>query len=167
MLVDSIKVNVNKKDAMKKIFTKTPLISKIIQFNNKAQDIHLEYIEFKVLTYQIISKKGSINFFRNNSKTFNITMIVNTYSGYSESVDDAPNTVKRYIPKSCIKKSKVDEYQIIEEVKNQIFKFLGKKYKSDLLENMNIQNIKLIEVKSIYKPYWVANYNGKNIFVDA
>ena len=127
MLVDSIKVNVNKKDAMKKIFTKTPLISKIIQFNNKAQDIHLEYIEFKVLTYQIISKKGSINFFRNNSKTFNITMIVNTYSGYSESVDDAPNTVKRYIPKSCIKKSKVDEYQIIEEVKNQIFKFLGKK----------------------------------------
>ena len=167
MLVDSIKVNVNKKDAMKKIFTKTPLISKIIQFNYKAQDIHLEYIEFKVLTYQIISKKGSINFFRNNSKTFNITMIVNTYSGYSESVDDAPNTVKRYIPKSCIKKSKVDEYQIIEEVKNQIFKFLGKKYKSDLLENMNIQNIKLIEVKSIYKPYWVANYNGKNIFVDA
>ena len=76
MLVDSIKVNVNKKDAMKKIFTKTPLISKIIQFNNKAQDIHLEYIEFKVLTYQIISKKGSINFFRNNSKTFNITIIV-------------------------------------------------------------------------------------------
>ena len=86
MLVDSIKVNVNKKDAMKKIFTKTPLISKIIQFNNKAQDIHLEYIEFKVLTYQIISKKGSINFFRNNSKTFNIKNIVTTFNGYSKPV---------------------------------------------------------------------------------
>ena len=41
MLVDSIKVNINKQDAMKKIFTKTPLISKVIQFNNKAKDIHL------------------------------------------------------------------------------------------------------------------------------
>lgn len=167
MLVDSIKVNINKQDAMKKIFTKTPLISKVIQFNNKAKDIHLEYIEFKILTYEIRSKKGNRSFFRNNSKTFNITMIVNTYSGYSESVDYAPTTVKRYIPRSCIKKSKVDEYQIIEEVKNQIFKFLGGKYKHNLLENMNIQNIKLVEVKSIYKPYWVANYNGKNIFVDA
>ena len=82
MLVDSIKVNVNKQDAMKKIFTKTPLISKVIQFNNKAKDVHLEYIEFKILTYEIISKKGNMSFFRNNFKTFNITMIVNTYSGY-------------------------------------------------------------------------------------
>ena len=167
MLVDSIKINVNKQDAMKKIFTKTPLVSKVIQFNNKAKDIHLEYIEFKILTYEIISKKDTRSFLRNNSKTFNITMIVNTYSGYSESIDYVPNTVKRYIPKSCIKKSKLDEKHIIEEVKNQIFRFLGGKYKQNLLENMNIQNIKLVEVKSIYKPYWVANYNGKNIFMDA
>lgn len=167
MLVDSIKVNVNKQDAMKKIFTKTPLVSKVIQFNNKAKDVHLEYIEFKILTYEIISKKDTRSFLRNNSKTFNITMIVNTYSGYSESIDYVPNTVKRYIPKSCIKKSKLDEKHIIEEVKNQIFRFLGGKYKQNLLENMNIQNIKLVEVKSIYKPYWVANYNGKNIFMDA
>lgn len=167
MLVDSIKINVNKQDAMKKIFTKTPLVSKVIQFNNKAKDIHLEYIEFKILKYEIISKKDTRSFLRNNSKTFNITMIVNTYSGYSESIDYVPNTVKRYIPKSCIKKSKLDEKHIIEEVKNQIFRFLGGKYKQNLLENMNIQNIKLVEVKSIYKPYWVANYNGKNIFMDA
>lgn len=167
MLVDSIKVNVNKQDAMKKIFTKTPLVSKVIQFNNKAKDIHLEYIEFKILTYEIISKKENRGFLKNNSKTFNITMIVNTYSGYSESIDYVPNTVKRYIPRSCIKKSKLDEKHIIEEVKNQIFRFLGGKYKQNLLENMNIQNIKLVEVKSIYKPYWVANYNGKNIFMDA
>ena len=167
MLVDSIKVNVNKQDAMKKIFTKTPLVSKVIQFNNKAKDVHLEYIEFKILTYEIISKKDTRSFLRNNSKTFNITMIVNTYSGYSESIDYVPNTVKRYIPKSCIKKSKLDEKHIIEEVKNQIFRFLGGKYKNNLLENVNIQSIKLVEVKSIYKPYWVANYNGKNIFMDA
>lgn len=167
MLVDSIKINVNKQDAMKKIFTKTPLVSKVIQFNNKAKDIHLEYIEFKILKYEIVSKKDTRSFLRNNSKTFNITMIVNTYSGYSESIDYVPNTVKRYIPKSCIKKSKLDEKHIIEEVKNQIFRFLGGKYKQNLLENMNIQNIKLVEVKSIYKPYWVANYNGKNIFMDA
>lgn len=167
MLVESIKINVKKQDAVKQIFTKTPLISKVIQFNNKAKDVHLEYIEFKVLKYQVISKKGSVNFFRRNSKTFNITMIVNTYSGYSESVDNLPITVKRYVPKSCINKSKVDEYEIIDEVKNQIIKFMHKTYRNDLLEKSNIQNIKLVEIKSIYKPYWVADYNGKNIFVDA
>lgn len=167
MLVDSIKINIKKKDAAKIIFAKTPLISKIVQFNNKAEDIHLEYIEFKILKYEVVSKKGSVSFFRNNSKKFNITMIVNTYSGYSESVDKTPMTVKRYVPKSCVKKSKVNDYEIIEEVKKQIIKYIEKKYKSDLLDNMNIQNIKLVENKSIYKPYWVANYNGKNIFLDA
>ncbi|SCG97782.1 MULTISPECIES: hypothetical protein [unclassified Romboutsia] len=167
MLVDSIKINVKKKDAIRKIFNKTPLISKVIQFNNKAQDIHLEYIEFKILKYQITSKKGSMNLFRNSSKKFDVTMVVNTYSGYSESVDSIPITVKRYVPKSCIKKSKVDDYEIIEEVKNQIIKFMEKKYKNDMLDNLNIQNIKLLEIKSIYKPYWVAEYKGKNILVDA
>ena len=167
MLVDSIKINVKKQDAIKKIFTKTPLISKVIQFNNKAQDVRLEYIEFKILKYEVLSKRGGLSLFRNNLKKFNVTMIVNTYSGYSESVDVIPMTVKRYVPKSCIKKSKIDDYEIIEEVKNQIIRFMQKKHKSDLIDNINIQNIKLVEIKSIYKPYCVADYKGKNIFVDA
>lgn len=167
MLVDSIKINVKKQDAIRKIFNKTPLISKVVQFNNKAQDIHLEYIEFKILKYQITSKIESMNLFRNSSKKFDVTMVVNTYSGYSESIDYDPITVKRYVPKSCIKKSKVNDYEIIEEVKNQIIKFMEKKYRNDMLDNINIQNIKLLEIKSIYKPYWVAEYKGKNILVDA
>lgn len=167
MLVESIKINVKKQDAIKQIFTKTPLISRVIQFNNKASDVHLEYVEFKVLKYEIISKKSSFNLFRGNFNCFDITMIVNTYSGYTESIENLPSTVKRYVPKSCIKKTKVNDDEIINVVKNQIINFIEKKHKSDSLSNLNIQNIKLVEVKSIYKPYWVANYNGKNILVDA
>ncbi|MGL5694363.1 MAG: hypothetical protein ACRCXA_09810 [Peptostreptococcaceae bacterium] len=167
MLVDSIKINVKKQEAVKQIFTKTPLISRVIQFNNKARDVHLEYVEFKILKYEVISKKNSLNLFRGNSKKSNVTMIVNTYSGYTESIDNQPMTVKRYVPKSCIKKSKVNEDEIIHVVKNQILTFIEKKHKNDSINNLNIQNIKLVEVKSIYKPYWVADYNGKNILVDA
>ena len=39
MLVDSIKINIKKKDAAKIIFAKTPLISKIVQFNNKKASV--------------------------------------------------------------------------------------------------------------------------------
>ncbi|MBQ3421223.1 MAG: hypothetical protein IJH34_06060 [Romboutsia sp.] len=167
MLVDSIKIKVNKQDAIKKIIRKTPLISKIVQFNNTAKDIHLEYIEFKILKYQITSKAESKNLFRKSLKTFDITMVVNTYSGYSESVEILPSTVKRYVPRSCIKKTNVDELYVINEVKNQIIKYIESKYKKEYIKNLNIQNIKLIDSKSIYKPYWVGNYNGKYILVEA
>ena len=49
MLVDSMEIKVNKNDAIKHIIRKTPLISKIDQFNRKIEDIHLEFVEYKVL----------------------------------------------------------------------------------------------------------------------
>ena len=64
MLVDSIEIKVRKKDAMKHIFRKTPLISKIDQFNRKVEDIHLEYVEYKILKYEIVSKRKNKNNFR-------------------------------------------------------------------------------------------------------
>lgn len=164
MLVDLIEIKINKKDAMKYMLRKTPLMSKVEQFNSKARNIHIEYIEFKVLSYEIISKFKGNKLFRHETKKHNITMLVNTYNGYSESIDTIPDTVKRYIAKSCIKKSKVQEDYIIEGVKTQIIYFLGQNLKS---EKLGIQNINAIQIKSIYKPYWVADFNGKNIYVDA
>ena len=67
MLVDSIKIKVNKQDAIKKILRKTPLISRVAQFNNTAKDVHLEYIEYKMLKYEITTKTESENLFRKNS----------------------------------------------------------------------------------------------------
>ena len=167
MLVDSIKIKVNKQDAIKKILRKTPLISRVAQFNNTAKDVHLEYIEYIMLKYEITTKTESENLFRKNSKTFNITMSVNTYSGYTQSVEIIPTTVKRYVPRSCIKNAKIDEVCVINEVKNQIIKYIESKYKKDYIKSLNIQNIKLIESKSIYKPYWVGDYNGRHILVEA
>ncbi|RDY24663.1 hypothetical protein CHF27_000235 [Romboutsia maritimum] len=167
MLVESIEIKISKKDAMKHILKKTPLVSRIEQFNKKPKNIHIEYIEFKVLSYEIISKHKGQKLFRHEVKKQNITMLVNTYNGYSESIDIIPATVKRYIAKSCIKKSKVDEMYIIEEVKTQIIYFLGNNLKYESLDRLGIQNIKLIQIKSIYKPYWVSDFNGKKIYIDA
>ena len=64
MLVDSMEIKVNKNDAIKHIIRKTPLISKIDQFNRKIEDIHLEFVEYKVLKYEIISKRKNKNNFR-------------------------------------------------------------------------------------------------------
>ncbi len=167
MLVDSIEIRVRKEDAMKYIFRKTPLISKIDQFNRKVEGIHLEYVEYKILKYEIISRKKNKNNFRNDDIKHTIIMMVNTYNGHSKSIDCIPQTVKRYIARGCIKKSSIDENYIIEKVKTEILNHFDTKIKHNPIDKHIIKNISLLEVNSIYKPYWIGNYNGKEVFVDA
>ncbi|HSQ88848.1 hypothetical protein [Romboutsia sp.] len=167
MRIEAIEISKSKKEALKYILSKMPLMSKVSQFNTVATDIHLEYIEFKVLNYEVISKEKTNKMFRHEIKKHYITMLVNTYNGYSESIDTIPNTTKRYVTKSYIKKAKIEEDYIIEGVKNEIMHFLGQKSKSNLTDKINLQNINIKEVQSIYKPYWVANFRGRSIVVDA
>lgn len=167
MLVEVIEVKVKKNEAMKYILSKTPYMSRVAQFNKVAKDVHIEYVEFKVLSYEVVSKEKQKKMFRYEKKKKNITMLVNTYSGYSQSVDEIPSTSKRYVSKSCIKKSKIKEENIILEVKNQIVYFLANSYKDEKLDKLSISDINIREIKSIYKPYWVADFNGKYIFIDA
>ena len=94
-------------------------------------------------------------------------MIVNTYNGHSQSVDKTPKTIKRYIARSCIKKSNIENNYIIEKVKNEIINYFDYKIINASMESRIIKNIKLLEISSIYKPYWIGNYKGKEIFVDA
>ena len=167
MLVNSIEIKVRKKDAMKYIFRKTPLISKIDQFNRKVENIHLEYVEYKILKYEVVNKRKNKNNFRNDDDRYNIIMMVNTYNGHSKSIDCVPQTVKRYIARSCIKKSNIKEEYIIEKVKNEILNYFNGKIKNNSIDKHIIKNIRLLEVSSIYKPYWIGNYNGKEVFVKA
>lgn len=167
MLVEVIEVKTKKKDAMKYILSKTPLMSRVAQFNKVAENVHIEYVEFKILSYEIISKEKKNKFFRYNKKKRKITMLVNTYNGYTQSIEIAPITSKRYVSKSCIKRSKVKEDDLIIEVKNQIVNFLTDSYKNLNVDKLSIHDIKITEIKSIYKPYWVADYNGKSILIDA
>lgn len=167
MRIEAIEIRKSKKEALKYILSKMPLMSKVSQFNTVISDIHIEYIEFKILNYEVISKEKTNKMFRHEIKKHYITMLVNTYNGYSESIDTIPNTTKRYVTKSHIKKGKIGEDYIIEGVKNEIIYFLAKKSKNNLVDMVNLQNINIKEVKSIYKPYWVANFRGRNILLDA
>lgn len=167
MLVDSLEIKVRKNDAMKQLFRKTPLISKIDQFNRKIENIHLEYVEYKILKYEITTKRKNKNNFRNDDITHSIIMTVNTYNGHSSSIECVPQTVKRYIAKSCIKKSNIKEDYLIDKVKNEILNHFDMKIKHKYIDKHMIKNITLLEISSIYKPYWIGYYNGKEVFVDA
>lgn len=167
MKIEAIEINKSKKEALKHVSRKMPLMSKVSQFNTVVSDIHLEYIELKVLNYEVISREKTNKVFRHETKKHYITMLVNTFSGYSESIDIIPSTTRRYVTKSRIKKAKIGECDIIEGVKSEIMNFLGEKYKSNTIDKVNLQNINIKEVKSIYKPYWVANFRGRSILVDA
>ena len=42
---------------------------------------------------------------------------------------------------------------------------LTNKLKYDSLNKINIE-INILDIKSIYKPYWVGDFRGRNIFID-
>lgn len=167
MLVNSIEIKVKKKDAMRHLLRKTPLFSKIDQFNRKVENIHLEYVEYKVLKYEIIEKKKNINNFRCQDTKHTITMMVNTYNGHSQSVDILPKTIKRYIARDCIKKSNIKDEYIVKRVTSHIMEHLDNINNGFYFDKTSIKSINIIEISSIYKPYWIGEYNGKNIFYPA
>ncbi len=166
MRVEVIDIEKTRNEAKKDILHRLPLVSRVFQFNDVIGDIRLEYIEFKVLKYEVISKSKNNNLFRRESQKENITILVNTYNGHSESVDKIPATSKKYVSKSCIRKNKINEDDLISLVKKQIIKKLTDKLKFDSLSKVNIE-INILEIKSIYKPYWVADFRGRNIFIDS
>ena len=166
MRVEVIDIEKTRNEAKKDILHRLPLVSRIFQFNDVIGDIRLEYIEFKVLKYEVISKSKNNNLFRRESQKENITILVNTYNGHSESVDKIPTTSKKYVSKSCIRSNKINEDDLISLVKKQIIKKLTDKLKFDSLNKVNIE-INILEIKSIYKPYWVADFRGRNIFIDS
>ena len=63
MRVEVIDMEQTKNEAKKYILKKIPLVSKVFQFNSVIGDIKLEYIEFKVLIYEVISKKKNNKIF--------------------------------------------------------------------------------------------------------
>ena len=166
MRVEVIDIEKTRNEAKKDILHRLPLVSRIFQFNDVIGDIRLEYIEFKVLKYEVISKSKNNNLFRRESQKENITILVNPYNGHSESVDKIPTTSKKYVSKSCIRSNKINEDDLISLVKKQIIKKLTDKLKFDSLSKVNIE-INILEIKSIYKPYWVADFRGRNIFIDS
>lgn len=165
MRVEVINIEQTKNEAKKYILNKIPLVSKVFQFNNVIGDIKLEYIEFKVLRYEVVSKKKNNKIFRNETKKETITMLVNTYNGHSESIDKIPNTLNKYISKSCIRESKINENDLVNVVKREIISRLTDRFRYDSMNKINIQ-INIVDIKSIYKPYWIADFRGRNIFID-
>ena len=152
MLVDLIEVKTNEKEALKNFLKKIPLLSKVIQFNRGINDINLKYIEYKILKYNINNYESSI--LKNNYRI----VVLNTYTGYMKCVDEVPTTVKKYIARDCIQKSKINEYILKNKIKGQL-ENQCKKYEDEKLV--------LDEILSIYKPFWTCKYNGKKIFLDA
>lgn len=166
MRVEVMDIEKTRNEAKKYISHKLPLVSKVSQFNRIIGDIKLEYIEFKVLKYEVIIKNKSKNLLRSGTKKEMITMLVNTCNGHSESVDKIPNTSKKYVSKSCIRKNIIDDDDLVDVVKKQIISYLTNKLKYDNLNKINIE-INIVDIKSIYKPYWVGDFRGRNIFIDS
>lgn len=166
MRVDAIDIKIDKKDAMKFIINKIPLMSRVVQFNSSPKDMHIEYVEFKVIRYEIITKKKGKGIFRSKYESDKFTIEINTYNGYSQAIEYIPYTSKKYISKSYIKKSKIKEEDMIEKSKEEILELLKERSK-DNLNKVTIQDINILEISSIYKPYWIVNFRGKNILIDA
>lgn len=164
MLVDAIEVKVKKSDVKKIERDKVPLMSKVVQLNPRIKNSTLQYIEYKIITYNIILKVKGKSIFKQDISNNEIIMMVNTHTGFSESVTKLPTTSRINISKKYIKVASIDEESMLESMKNEILKLIQKK----LIKNKGqIQDIKVTDVKSIYKPYWIGTYNGKSVVLEA
>ena len=138
MRVEVIDIEKTKSEAKKYMLKKIPLVSKVFQFNNVTHDMKLEYIEFKILKYEVISSKKNYKIFKNDVKKETMTILVNTYNGRSESIDKLPNTLNKYISKSCINKSKIDENDMINVIKQEIINRLSNRLKYESINKINL-----------------------------
>lgn len=98
------------------------------------------------MIYEVISKKKNNKIFRNETKKETITMLVNTYNGHSESIDKIPNTLNKYISKSCIRKSKINEDDLVNVVKKEIITRLTDRLRYDSIDKVTIQ-INIVDIK--------------------
>ncbi|MGL5748901.1 MAG: hypothetical protein ACRCXT_00120, partial [Paraclostridium sp.] len=64
MLVEAIDIKLKKSDMKKIVYDKVPLMSKIIQLNPKIKGTELQYIEYKIITYEITLKIKGKNVFK-------------------------------------------------------------------------------------------------------
>ncbi len=152
-------------EAQKYILKKLPLASRVAQFNSFIEGMHLEYIEYKLLSYEIsIKRKNGLK--KPEIKKDRIDILVNTYNGRSESINEMPKTSKKYVVKSYIRNATINEEDLTRVVKDEVIKFLKDKRLYKSLDKFNIQSIELVDIKSIYKACWIAEFRGRNILID-
>lgn len=164
MLVDAIEVKVKKSDIKKIERDKIPLMSKVVQLNPRIKNTTLQYIEYKIITYEIFMKIKGKNIFKQDINKDKLTLLVNTHTGVSESIINEPNTSRINVSKKYIKRSNIDEAGMLDIIKDEIIKLIKNNNSNNKCQ---IHDIKLIDIKSIYKPYWVGIYNGKSILLEA
>ncbi len=114
------------------------------------------------LIYQ--QKKNSLK--RNDVKREKINIIVNTSDGRSESIKNLPKTSHKYVPKTCIRKNSIDEKQLTVKVKEEIVNYLIRNKNHFEYLDKSLYEVNLIDIKSIYKACWIAEFRGRNIIID-
>ncbi len=164
MQIDVIGVKKNKDEVLEYVSNKLPLISKVSQFNTRIEDIYNKYVEYKILKYEISIRKKSDKHFRYKLRKENINILVNTYTGKSESISERLYTDKIYVSKKYIKSSTMDEEKLAILVKDELYKIFSAS--NHYMKKDYVQSIKLVELKSIYKPIWVANFKGREIIIE-
>ena len=154
-----------KSEAIKYISKKLPLASKVVQFNSVIENMHIEYIEFKILRYEVLVKKKNIYGVSELKKEI-INIIVNTSNGRSKSVKEIPKTTQKYVTKSYMRANNIDNEKLTSQVTKEVINYLTKKKLLSTSLLINNTNIELVEMKSIYKACWIADFRGRNVIID-
>ena len=165
MKIEVMDYKKTKSEAIRYISSKLPLASKVVQFNSFIENIHIEYIEFKILSYEVLVKKKNV-YGVNELKKEIINIIVNTSNGRSKSVKEIPKTTQKYVTKSYLRVNNIDDEKLTNQVTKEVINYLTIKKLLSTSLLINNTNIELVEMKSIYKACWIADFRGRNIIID-
>ncbi|MFI3209554.1 MAG: hypothetical protein R3Y64_00645 [Peptostreptococcaceae bacterium] len=158
MKIEVVEVLENKNEIKNYISHKLPLFSKVSQFNEDIDSLYVEYVEQKLLSYEVFVKKEGGSLFRKNIQKENLSILVNPRNGLSQSIE-ITNPKKLFVTKDNIIKSEIDEEKLVSSVDKELNSFFRRK-------DNNIDKINLVNVRSIYKPVWIFKYRKRKIILD-
>lgn len=155
MDIKSFPIITTKEEAEAVADKKGTFIGRMLLFGRKAKDIRLHYVEYKLITYEIIHAPGLIERAisgKREAKKQRITMIANGSTGGVSWAETLPEIL-------AVKDVNEDIIQLSDKLEDDLIR-RGKKIAMRVIHRHvgSIPELKVLSVESIFRPYWVAFY---------
>lgn len=124
-------------------------LAKMFTMNKKVYETRLHYIEFKLVTMEVVYSKSG---FRksNNQNLSTLKILVNGSTGAGSVVQDIPKSKKvKNIDKNIIQYSDKDDKRVRAKA-NKMSMRIAHRFMGGMPET------KIISIESIFRPYWVV-----------
>ncbi|OBR94381.1 hypothetical protein CLRAG_15480 [Clostridium ragsdalei P11] len=155
MDIKSFPIKVEKQEAEKRAQAMGGVLWKVIFLNKKLSEVRKHFVEFKLVTLEIIHKPTVIERMvskKANEKKQTITLLANGSTGSVSWVDSMPDIIElKEVDSNSIQLSDKDDDYLILKARKLALKVVHRHVGG-------IPEFKVLKIESVFRPYWIALY---------